>query len=40
MGRIVKSGSLDGKKTSIQLDLQNGMYYLKVGDAVVKVQIR
>jgi uncharacterized repeat protein (TIGR01451 family) len=40
MGRIVKSGSLDEKKTSIQLDLQNGMYYLKVGDAVVKVQIR
>jgi uncharacterized repeat protein (TIGR01451 family) len=40
MGRIVKSGSLDEKKTNIQLDLQNGMYYLKVGDAVVKVQIR
>jgi uncharacterized repeat protein (TIGR01451 family) len=40
MGRMVKSGSLDEKKTNIQLDLKNGMYYLKVGNAVVKVNIQ
>jgi hypothetical protein len=39
-GRVVKTGILDGQKTTIDLELQNGMYYLMVGDGVVKVQVK
>ena len=39
-GRVVKTGFLDGQKTTIDLELQNGMYYLVVGDGVVKVQVK
>jgi uncharacterized repeat protein (TIGR01451 family) len=38
-GRVVKVGSLTGKKTTIALELNNGMYYLKVGKNVTKVQV-
>jgi hypothetical protein len=38
-GRVVKTGILDGQKTTIDLELQSGMYYLMVGDGVVKVNI-
>jgi hypothetical protein len=38
-GRIVKTGLLTGKKTTIDLDLNDGMYYLMVGSKVNKVQV-
>ncbi len=38
-GRAVKSGTLDGKKTTLHLDLPSGMYFLLVGEEVVKVQV-
>jgi uncharacterized repeat protein (TIGR01451 family) len=38
-GRVVKTGILEGQKTPINLDLHNGIYYLMVGDGVVKVQV-
>jgi hypothetical protein len=38
-GRVVKVGSLTGKKTTIALELNNGMYFLKVGNKVAKVQV-
>jgi uncharacterized repeat protein (TIGR01451 family) len=38
-GRVVKTGSLDGEKTTIDMEVQNGMYYLMVGDGVVKMQV-
>lgn len=38
-GRVVKTGSLDGQKTTIDPELQSGMYYLMVGNGVVKVRI-
>jgi hypothetical protein len=37
-GREVKSGKVSGKKTTIILDLNAGIYYLKVDNKVVKVQ--
>ena len=38
-GRIVKTGLLTGKKTTIDLDLNGGVYYLMVGSRVAKVQV-
>jgi uncharacterized repeat protein (TIGR01451 family) len=38
-GRIVKTGFLNGIKNTIDSDLKNGMYYLMIGENVVKVQI-
>jgi hypothetical protein len=38
-GRMVKSGTLDGNKTQIRADLNDGLYYLKAGEQVVKVQV-
>jgi len=38
-GREVKSGKVSGKKTTINLDLNTGIYYLKVDNKVVKVQV-
>jgi uncharacterized repeat protein (TIGR01451 family) len=38
-GRIVKTGMVTGKKTSIDLDLNGGMYYLMVGSKVTRVQV-
>ncbi len=38
-GRMVKSGTLYGNKTQIRADLNNGLYYLKAGEQVVKVQV-
>ncbi len=38
-GRVVKTGSLDGQKTSIYLEIQTGLYYLMVGKSVLKLQI-
>jgi uncharacterized repeat protein (TIGR01451 family) len=38
-GRVVKTGLLHGLKTLINPDLHNGMYYLMVGDGVVKIQV-
>jgi uncharacterized repeat protein (TIGR01451 family) len=38
-GRIVKTGMVTGKKTTIDLDLNGGVYYLMVGSKVAKVQL-
>jgi hypothetical protein len=38
-GKIVKTGLLSGKKTTINNDLNTGMYFLMIGENVVKVQI-
>ena len=38
-GRMVKSDVLNGKQTVIELNLNNGMYYLMIGQEVVKVQV-
>ena len=38
-GRMVKSDNLNGKQTVIDLNLNNGMYYLMIGQEVVKVQV-
>jgi uncharacterized repeat protein (TIGR01451 family) len=38
-GKIVKTGLLSGKKTTINTDLNTGMYFLMIGENVVKVQI-
>jgi hypothetical protein len=38
-GRIVKTGMVTGKKTTIDLDLNGGVYYLMVGSRVAKVQV-
>jgi uncharacterized repeat protein (TIGR01451 family) len=39
LGKIVKTGMITGKKTTIELDLNGGMYYLMVGSKVAKVQV-
>jgi uncharacterized repeat protein (TIGR01451 family) len=38
-GRTVKTGNLDGKQTTLELHGLSGMYYLMVGQEVVKVQV-
>ena len=38
-GKIVKTGTLSGKKTMINTDLKSGMYFLMIGENVVKVQV-
>jgi hypothetical protein len=38
-GRTVKTGNLDGKQTTLELNGLSGMYYLMVGQEVVKVQV-
>ena len=38
-GKIVKTGSLSGKKTTINTDLNSGMYFLMIGENVVQVQV-
>jgi hypothetical protein len=38
-GRTVKTGKLDGKQTVVDLNIYNGMYYLMIGQEVVKVQV-
>ena len=38
-GKIVKTGTLNGKKTSINTDLNSGMYFLMIGENVLKIQV-
>ena len=38
-GKIVKTGTLSGKKTTINTDFNSGMYFLMIGENVVKVQV-
>jgi len=39
LGRIVKTGLLNGPKTNLNLDLESGIYFLKVNDFVTKLQV-
>jgi len=38
-GRIVKKGILTDSKNTIHMDLKSGMYFLQVGDEVLKIQL-
>lgn len=38
-GKIVKTGTLSGKKTAINTDLNSGMYFLMIGKNVLKIQV-
>jgi uncharacterized repeat protein (TIGR01451 family) len=39
VGRIVKTGFIDGKEKTVQLELHNGVYFFQINDSVVKFQV-
>lgn len=39
VGRIVTTGFIDGKEKTVQLELQNGIYFFQINDSVVKFQV-